>query len=314
MSAMSGAETDSSPVDPGLSSPESSTPAAATAPLTPEGTDPVPASLPGPIPYDRHQAILDNQRRQARDEALAEWRQQYGWAERVPQAQLQQAIQWAQRFGADPAGFLSESQAELLAHPEHGAKLRSWAARILGGKHAPALESEPGPDLVDPTTGTQLYSAGQLAKREAWREQQLAEKVNALIAPIQQREQQRAAQEAHAQRAEQAQEWSKTLYTEAQSWPRFEELRPHILARLRATPPAPNEDPGEVGRRFATAYITEFQSRVLPTLAQQEQASVLANLKTKALASTTNPAMPAASTPKRPTSMEEAFGMFGVGR
>jgi 16S rRNA C967 or C1407 C5-methylase (RsmB/RsmF family) len=46
----------------------------------------------GPIPFDVHKTALDN----ARSKAVEEWKQKYGWAEQVNQADLQEAIRIAQ--------------------------------------------------------------------------------------------------------------------------------------------------------------------------------------------------------------------------
>jgi hypothetical protein len=152
-------------------------------------------------PKETWPQILANARTKATAEAEAKFNQDFGWARAIPQQTIQEWSQIARRMSADPIGFLNEYVAELQRHPTHSIALRSEAGRILSG-HA---NGEPTPDvqLVNEqgqVTGT-TYSAEGLAKRDAWRDAQLLEKVQREFGPLKaEREQERQTQAITAQR------------------------------------------------------------------------------------------------------------------
>lgn len=80
----------------------------------------------GPIPFDVHQKALENARTKASTEALAKHRETFGWAEKIPQQQLQQWGTLANRITTDPIGYAADLIREIEQHPQLGP---AWKAR-----------------------------------------------------------------------------------------------------------------------------------------------------------------------------------------
>ena len=256
----------------------------------------------GPIPLERHKAILDRQRRE-----LEDYRTKYGWAEKVDPAHLQQMASLAQRMSADPVGFAVELVQELQTQPQYEAALRSHAARVLASRRqtAPVEEPEPEPDIV--VDNYKWYSAQQLAKRDAWLQRKIEAGLEAKLQPLTTLKQQWEQREQEQVQTAKAQDFAKATYQQAQQWPYFKEHQAAIAEAFKAMPPMPDE---QVGTAIRDAYIQVLTQKVLPSLSSTAQQQVLTDLKRKAVASTVNPTAPAPTPTARPKTFEEAFKQF----
>lgn len=105
------------------------------------------AAPAGPIPLEVHQKALENARAKASTEAIAQYREKYGWAEKIPEQQLKQWGSMANRIATDPIGYVSDLLKEIEAHPVHGP---AWKARNGAAQPAAAAASlDPDVQIVD---------------------------------------------------------------------------------------------------------------------------------------------------------------------
>ena len=146
----------------------------------------------GPIPVDRHKAILENTRARARDEAQTQLQQEYGWALQMGPQNFQAVTNLAQQWANDPVAFVLGALDDLTASPEHAPLLRSHVAKLLARRPqngngqvpqaAPTDTPEPEPDIeVD---GYSWYSAQKLAERDRWLSNKLLTQIRAELAPL----------------------------------------------------------------------------------------------------------------------------------
>jgi hypothetical protein len=289
---------------------EPSTPpeAATTAPV--EGTDPQsatpPSTQPGPIPFAAHKTALDNARLKATQEAQATFDRDFGWAKAVPRETLQEWSGIASLMASDPPAFLDRYFADAASHPQFGAQVRSWAARTLATRaHSGPAESMPGPDvqIVDAAgqvTG-QTYSAEQLAKRDAWRDQQLLSKVQQEFGPLKtERDQEKAqaqAAETHRRIEAAADDVMADVFdvldisddtTKAQKDDLL--LKVHELMAQQPT------------LTVHKAALQVRKAHIVPAQDGKAQAKLLESLKTKAAAQSVNPAGAVVTATTRPKS------------
>lgn len=280
--------TESAPVTP--STPEQ--PAAATVPPSAEST-----ATPGEPPKERWPDILDNARKKEREQFY----QRYGLTDKDDPQRLKQERDLMLAFQQNPIGVLEFLKPQWLQHPEIGPALNAWAANHLrslkarGGEGA-AAEPEPQPDVpiqLDNGQVVQLYSAQQLAKRDAWREQQLMGKFKAELSPLQERAQKADQQAAIAEAQTQANQYADQIVGKISKLPGYTEN----LEKLR--------EAVSHGIDLRDAYV----DIVVPTLegrAQQKAVQqVEQTLKQRAAASTANPSAPAGTTGARPKSFRD---------
>ncbi len=218
---------------------DSPTPDAPASPVdaTPQPSDTgvVPTEKPrGPIPYDRHEAVLNNVRKEY------EWVKEHGDTQTV-----QQKLAILRRAEQDPAGFARDFMAAARLNPQE----------LFGPPPAPpapvAPPEPPQPDILL-ENGQLSYSHERLNQLLAWKEQQIEQRVSQAIAPIQQRV-------ALADMQEQATVRAKQELSVAESWPGFTEAKADMAAFLRTNPTATLRD----------AYIAVVPAR----LAEQAKAS-----------------------------------------
>lgn len=218
----------------------------------------------GPIPFDRHEQALKN----ARTEAAADARKQLEWAARYQQADVEQAIQLAQRLNSDSTGFLQQLARELgVALP-----------------NAPVQDdAEPSPDLVS-EDGKKAYSDQALAKILDIRERRLMRQLEARFGPM--------AETVGAITTERQQTAQQKYYggiatdalTTARSLPHWKEHETDIKTRMSTMVQADStalERFGAVGLMYQ-AYNAILAEQVFPTLGQQTEQKVLADLQRKA--------------------------------
>ena len=310
-SVFEAAETASPAVVPETPAPDVETPAAATAqptPETPESPD-TPSASAGPIPFERHKAILENTRTKTRAEVEAEW-QPHAWAKEVPREKLEQAVTFAQQVSSNPRAFWATLTQELLGHPEHGQALRSELARVLGSARGrPAAEEpEPQPDL-QAEDGRLVYSADQARKLLTWRDRDAQRTFDARLAErLQPFEQMRQRQEKRDQEDQQredertASESAASQIADMESdWPWFkEQAHKHAVGQVMTE----HED-----WSFERAALYVLKTVILPTMKGTDQQAVLNDLKRKAAATSLNPGEAAPVTPTRPKDFYEALGV-----
>ena len=276
------------------------------------GVDTTPGA--GEPPKERWSDILANARAKAAEEALAP----YAWAKEVPQHDFQQVQRLAKRiFGADTSDRIAGLQ-ELVGElrredPALEAQLRSFAARTLAQRaQTPPEPQEPQPDIpidIQREDGTverrHLYSAEQLAKRDAYLQQQWDRAMDQKIQPLRQTHDQLQAERAAAQAQAADQQFASGITSDIKSRPGVTEDAMKAMAAAIANDPHLPAKPSY--DQLALATERAYRTVVLPTLSRQAEAKLLDSLKTKATASTSvNPGSAAPSTPHSPRSFHDA--------
>ena len=283
-----------------------------------EGGDPL-ATKKGPIPFDVHSTALTNARAKEREAALAEWRQQYGWAEQIDQSTLNSALEFYRGFNdpaGDPIALVQQLIDRVSTHPEHGARLRSLAAKQLAAARGQAQPSDeqPQPDVAitdaDGRVVGHTYSSEGLAKRDAWLERQMLAKLRTELEPVTQTVQEVAKERAHLQAEAQAKAWGDTFGKDIDTMPLMD-------------PTAHKENRQAVGRlvkQWCDALPVEqannpqvlevlttraWRQLVLPKLQQTEHAQTVASLKQKAVAQVESATGTAPASIPRPKNTQE---------
>jgi hypothetical protein len=227
----------------------------------------------GPIPFDRHEAILKGER---------EKRAKLEWAANVDPNRYRQMSEWYELADRNPVEFFNRFKAGLEQHPTWG--------QYVKPQQAPKVDAEPEPDLVA-ENGQPVYSAPQMRKWQEWNIAKTEAKFQSMVNPLLRKEQQ-------SQIQAQAQDFAKRTLEELSDLEGFEELKPEIAKHLRAD------------RRLSPlgAYKRAYAESYKPKMAQASRDSLLAEMNQKAHANTANPNASAA-TPKSPKDMtwEEAL-------
>ena len=299
-SASEGTAADSLPATPATDSSQTdsaSAPATGAPAATEAATDVHPGTEDqGPIPVDRHKAILEHARTEARDKAVAEWRQQYGWAEQVPREQLQTMNDWYQRAAQDPVAFALDLVDELSADQSHAPALRSHAARLLRAARAQSPEADITPDIPVMDAQGQVVSQAFSADRV---KQLIAREVAKAVNPLNEDKKTREDREHHETYQRELQQFTKRessrIRASVESRPHAKEHWQAIVAKAQTYP----EDI-PVGEALRDAYYDV----VGPLLTDRAKSEVLDTLKTKAAAASgsVNPAGAAIASSKRPAS------------
>ncbi len=297
----------------GEGSQPSETPAAdATAAITPASRDSAPPDVtpregadggtdkPGPIPFDRHEAVLKPIRERA-EAAEAKW-QRIAWAEELASAgrspeQIKEALQLYDGIDGHPDKFLETFYERLSNHPHYASLVRSWAGRVLAGHKAPA-EDDPEPQPVyytatDPATGQPGRYLSDQYQREwkAWYDRQQDKRLDAKIAPLVQDKQQREQREQLLTAAntlyKQEFDTMKADWEHVKTLPYAEKYKADIKAEVVAS-----------GHTISLhrAYANVL-NKVLPDISQSERAKVLSEFRTQANGSGLQPKSPATTTP-----------------
>ena len=275
-----------------------SAPATAAPVQTATTPDVNPSTESGPIPLDRHTAILANAREKAKAEALAEWRQQYGWAESMPRDQVTAMSDWYQRAAQDPVKFAADLVDELAADPSHAPALRSQAARLLRAARAQA-ETDIEPDIPVLNDQGQVVSKAFSADRVR---QLIAREVEKAVNPLQQSQHQREQREQQETYQRQLQTFtrqeSSRIRAAVEKLPHATEHWDAIVAKAKTY----SEDI-PVGEALRAAWAEV----VGPLLTARAKTEVLDTLKTKAAAAAgaVNPATAASATTTRPKSFHD---------
>jgi len=253
----------------------------------------------GPIPFDRHKAALENARTKAIEATVQQVKEHYG-----------AGIDFQARFDADPVGTFAQVFDGLMQHPQFGPAVLSHAAKALSARRGQAaLEQEPQPDL-QAADGTLLYSAEQLAKREAWNHRRLQAEMAKALTPFQQREQALQEQQALESAKAAASQRMGALYKSFEARPHFTAHKPAIVERFKALR---TEQPHlDLGSALGLAYAEVVESVVIPTQVASQQQQVQAAAVAKATGRSTPPGTPVPTPQGRPRTMREAMEQVGL--
>lgn len=220
----------------------------------------------GSMPVDRHKAVLTNARNKTRAEVEAEYQRKYGWVDglKADQSRVQNALGLVGALDTNPEATIRSLAAAL------GVSLAPPVAQ------APAEPEGPPPPDVRLDDGSEFYSAKQLAKLNAWKDQQLEQRFAQFAKrydPLVQRQvetEMRA--QAHAEAGD-------LLATCRKEWPQFPALEADIKQRMAADPTL----------SLDRAYIQAFSAKGLPSLQQHWESDRASQLSRKAAASAAPP-------------------------
>ncbi len=287
---------------------------AASTAASPTETPQSPEPPPGPLPYERHKAILD--KAYAERDTLKAQMEALSWAQQVPADVAPRLVEMARRVQGDPVGFLVELATEVQNDPRHAAALRSHAAKVLGQRasapqQAPADE-EPGPDIV--VDGHKWYSGEQQAKREAWLTRKLVSELGSVIdervAPVATLAQRVADAERQQETTKAANAFAATEFEKVSKLPGFLEHRQAIGEAFSAEMA---KIPLEQQDQLAPVVLRDvYHSVVLPTLAKTSAESVAKTLTAKAVKGSLGAQPTVAATSSRPRSMADALAQAGI--
>lgn len=282
-----------------------------TAPVAPTDPDsalhPSTEKKPGAPPEDRWPQILQNQRAKAKEEALTEWRQQYGWAEQIPVETMQTWTQTAQRMATDPVGFLTDYLQAWESNPTVQTALRSHAGRILaGGRGQPAVDLSPDVDVYD-EQGRAVAKTFSADRVQAIVQHAVQEAIGKEVAPLKQESAARQAEQRRAQTQAQAAETRKHLEAQTDSvLTELDEILDGAVSKndgaiLEALNAAMAANP-KLSAHAAALQVRK--ARIVPQLEQRAKSQVLDSLNKKAAGNTAT-GTGASAVPKRPTTPDE---------
>lgn len=264
------------------------TPVPAIAEPPPDASAPdtqAPLDAKGPIPFDRHTAILENTRRKAAEEIVGRVESQFG-----PGIQLQQRIQ------TDASGTLAQLIDEGIQHPEIGPALISHLARTLSARRQKAPDLTP----IDTEVG-KVYTADQV---EALVAQQIAQRVG----PIEQERQARAQEAAQRQQQDAVKTTVSSRLKHWESRPGFSEHKADIAQAQKAYV----EQGVDTWSALGLAYADVYEAKVRPKQQAAQTTQFVQSAVAKAAASAGNPGVVAPSMNRRPTTWDEAFKQAGL--
>jgi hypothetical protein len=171
------------------------------------------------------------------------------------------------------------------------------------------MDTEPEADL-ETADGQLLYSAPQLAKREAWTAAKLRRELTQELAPAMEVARERQADRDQRQYVTQAVESYRPMVTELQAMPGFAEHKAEILQRQQALfdTAVKARQPVDPLTLAVRAYREIVPAKLQALRDQQLTASAVA----KAAGRDANPAAVHASPPPSPKTMADALKQFGV--
>lgn len=284
--------------------PTASSPEAATEPPVDTPSDAAePRESAGPIPQERHKAILEAERK-LRTDLEAKW-QRVQWADElanqgVTAEQMRVAHRAYQFSEQDPVRFVEAILSNAAAQPELAQAVRSIAARVLGGRGQqpqqvqPDADAEPQPDLYQQNedgSRTVVYSAPRQQEREAWFRRQWQAELDQRLGPIEQERQAQAARQQDQRVYSEVQTWGREQLDVFKDKPFYGDLKAGVKAFLDEH----GYDPG----RLPVAILTVLNTKILPSLGPAERANAIAEMRQQAAASSVSPNAASTSAPKR---------------
>ena len=251
-------------------------PSLAQAATQPDGTSEAPGSLPnrGPIPFDRHQAVLTRTRNETSEKARRETLAEFGIAEGVTPKVVAHGVNLARMLSENPKLFLQIVQSQLGVE----------AAPAAAAAPKPAEDPEPEPD-IPLTDGRATMSVERLREWNAWNERRLTKQFDEKYGPIRDAHEQQTLTVARQREAQ-------SLVSAAAKWPMFDKLRPHVKAIIAA------QSGPLTQTSLHDAYITAYRDHGQKMLRDEWEAERSGQLTRKAGASTVQPGAPRPSTPR----------------
>ena len=276
---------------------EPTAPAATTqaeaATTTPEGAStPAPPETKGEPPKWRWQDILESARTKSAQEAETrvrqELEQQYGGLKDFSGMSADERaglLIWNRALRGDP---------EALARVE---RVNPALASALSGRApstAPA-QADPEPVVIGRNPdGTEYFNPEAFEQWKAWNARQTDARLEEKLKPFQQ------VAQTFQQREMQATAWTEVsqVLTRFRTDPDFKaneaDVKDEIASDSRLQQLADRDPQAALEIAFSRVY----RAKVLPSQKSQTEAQVLADVKTRAVAATTNPASASTSTPK----------------
>jgi hypothetical protein len=283
---------------------------AATPTTSPQQAEPP----PGPIPFDRHKAVLEKTRadHQVEMESVA-------WAKQVPPEVGQSFVEAALRYDGDPVGFVVEMASRLQNDPRHAASLKSHAARLLAQRSPaqapPVVDDEAMPPADIMVDGHRWYSEAQQAKRDEWVARKLAAQLGGVVdervGPLAALAQRVADAEAGQKAEKAAKTWANTEFEKVSKLPGFIENRKAIGDAFEAEIakfPVDQQD-----AHAAVVIRDVYNAVVLPNLTKASADTVRQTLTAKAVQGSLGARPTSASSVSRPRSMAEALAQANYG-
>jgi hypothetical protein len=278
--------------------------AATTPPASPPAAGDGVRDDSGPVPFDRHKAILESERAKLAD-VEAKWKR-VEWAnELVEQGltpeQAKQALAIHGHLAGNPAAFFESFLHQAQAHPELAQQVRSIAARVLGAGAGPSGQDDPEPQPDFYTEGADgsripFMSAPQMQKWREWHDRAQQRKLDERFGPIEQAEQARAQAAAVAQYRDQVTSEVKAELTALRQQPHFKEHEADVRTYMESQ---------QWRVSLTQAWLHVLQTKVLPTLSQTARDAAIADMQKRAHASSVNPKGGAPSTPASPKGFDD---------
>jgi hypothetical protein len=242
----------------------------------------------GPIPYDRHEAILNKQREDAAAERTAYLSQYTGLDKMTPQ-------QWGAASGLltelarNPLDVIGRLLDELGQNPATARQLQQWQAQrfpVPAQTSAPAaVKAKSDPDPMPRPASDEGYTHAELADLLAWNSRRTMAEMQKANEPIQTEFNRMQSERQYRDLVSQANEYATNLLTEVSALPGFKEHQGAIKEKflgLRFPKGTPN---GDITAALYRCYV----DIVLPTFARSAKQDVLNTLDHKAKATTTSP-------------------------
>lgn len=257
------------------------------------------SSEPGPLPYERHKAILDGAYKE-RDQYKAQvegWKD-YEWVRQIPSQEFRSVVERIQRANTDPVGFFRELYTDLANHPTHAQQLRSEAARLLASGRSTA-EPDLSPDVEITDGQGQVVGRTFSAERvQALMQRAVQDALNKEITPLKTDYEKRRAKEEQSQQQAQLNQQLDALESDIKEIVGDDAEALKLVSEALLAPENANLDP----RRVA---VKVFNSHVRQKLTSQAKAEELDALKRKAAASGLNPGAAVVAHKRKVTSLTD---------
>lgn len=262
------------------------------------------AAKRGPIPYDRHEAVLNGERKRYAD-LEAKW-QSVSWADEfaktgVTPQELRESREFFRGVSQDPQGFLRTWFERAKTNPQLAEMLRSYTASFATPQ-TPANGASNGLPkrqyyTDDNGKRVEFYTADEtLAAIETIRDE-----IRREYAPVLENHQRT---EADRQAAERKREFdahaASRLQAEQQELrqsPEYLKFEPEFALHIRARLDSQKQNPTARPMKGLREEFTDFLLPKLGSISQTAEAAAVAKFKTQAAASGLAPSASAASTP-----------------
>lgn len=248
----------------------------------------------GPLPFERHEAILAKARAEteAATKAYEDYKARVAWAENVNQSDVQQLQALTQELHADPIAFLRKLEREIAAHPHLGPQLKQ-----------PEQFKMPEPALVS-QDGQPVWTAQQIQQIRDHDLATLRAEMSKQVTELQQGISQQAQVEQQRQALAEASQTSSAVLAEYREKPHFKDNEERIAQVYAEMSPEMQRRLGPIGSLEA-AYSQVLLNEVLPAIEKSSKEKTLKNLKKKAAAATVEPGTAAGAGQAAPTNQKQ---------